>query len=214
MMNYINFLREVRDNFFEVGAVWPSSRFLGRAFGAPLAHPRGPMHVLEVGAGNGAITHQIAAMLQPGDCLDVIEINGRLAHDLRLRLERDGLLDRPGIKIRLINADLLMHHYDAHYDYILSTLPFTCFPAAKTRAILQLLMDLLKPGGAFSYVKYLFWYRMNRLFGDAQKAGQINGSLSVINEFDAKFEFHSRIVMLNMPPARLQSLRRPLPSGG
>ena len=109
MMNYINFLREVRDNFFEVGAVWPSSRFLGRAFGAPLAHPRGPMHVLEVGAGNGAITHQIAAMLQPGDCLDVIEINGRLAHDLRLRLERDGLLDRPGIfniTIRLANSNL------------------------------------------------------------------------------------------------------------
>lgn len=214
MTNYLCFLREVWDNFFEVGAVWPSSRFLANALGAPLMQPRGPMHVLEVGAGNGAITRQIAAMLRPGDSLDVIEINSRLAQDIRLRLERGGLLDQPGIKIRLINADLLTHCYDTRYDYIVSTLPFTVFPAAKTRAILQLLTDLLKPSGVFSYIKYLFWYRLNRLFSCAEKAGQINGALSVIKEFDGKFEFHGRIVLMNMPPARVHSLRRPLPSGG
>lgn len=214
MTNYLNFLREVRDNFHEVGAVWPSSRFLGQMILAPLAQPRGPMHVLEVGAGNGALTRQLAELLRPGDVLDVIEINSRLAQDIRWRLERGGLLDQPGITIRLINDDLLTHNYDAHYDYIVSTLPLTMFPAAKARAILQLLTDLLKPSGVFTYIKYLFWYRVNRLFSGAEKTEQINGALSVIKEFDEKFWSHGRVVLMNMPPARVNFLRRPLPSGG
>lgn len=214
MTNYLNFLREVRDNFHEVGAVWPSSRFLGQTILAPLAQPRGPMHVLEVGAGNGALTRQLAELLRPGDVLDVIEINSRLAQDIRWRLERGGLLDQPGITIRLINDDLLTHNYDTNYDYIVSTLPLTIFPAVKARAILQLLTDLLKPSGVFTYIKYLFWYRVNRLFSGAEKTEQINGALSVIKEFDEKFWSHGRVVLMNMPPARVNFLRRPLPSGG
>jgi len=214
MTNLRTFLREVRDNFDEVGAVWPSSRFLGQAILAPLTQPRAPMHVLEVGSGDGALTQQLAKLLQPGDVLDVIEINSRLAQACRLRLQRGGLLEQPGITIRLINDDLLAHNYDTQYDYIVSTLPLTFFPAAKARAILQRLTDLLKPGGVFSYVKYLFWYRVNRLFSCAAKTEQINGALSVIKEFDDKFWSHGRIVLINMPPARVNSLRRPLPSGG
>ena len=214
MSNYLCFLREVRDRFYEVGAVWPSSRSLGQAVVAQLNRPYGPMHLLEVGAGTGAITVQLAALLQPGDCLDVIEINSRLAQDCRLRLQRAGLLDQPGITIRLINADLLTHDYDTRYDNIVSTLPFTFFPAAKTRAMLQLLTEQLKPGGAFSYIKYIFWYRLNRLFASAQKAEQITGALSVIKEFNDKFEFRDRVVMMNMPPAYVNTLRRPLLGSG
>lgn len=214
MTNHLNFLREVRDNFHEVGAVWPSSRFLGQEIIAALTQPRAQMHVLEVGAGSGALTQQLAELLRPGDLLDVVEINSRLAQECRLRLKRGGLLDQPGITIRLINDDLLMHNYDTHYDYIVSTLPLTFFPAAKARAILQLLTDLLKPSGVFCYIKYFFWYRVNRLFSRAEKTKQINGALSVIKEFDDKFWSHGRVVLMNMPPARVNFLRRPLPSGG
>src|SRR5713226_8428066 len=81
-----SFFRETRRRFLQTGSILPSSRFLGRALASELGKPRGPARILEVGPGTGSVTREILRQLQPGDQLDLVEVNERFVDLLRGRI--------------------------------------------------------------------------------------------------------------------------------
>src|SRR5687767_13906051 len=87
--DYARFFHEFRRDFHHTGAVLPSGVFLARAVAKPLAGPRPPARILEVGPGTGAVTWAVARAMLPGDRLDAVEINPHFARLLEERVARD-----------------------------------------------------------------------------------------------------------------------------
>lgn len=195
------FFQQFRENFFQVGAVLPSSPALGRAVSAYLAQKQGPVHVLEVGAGTGAFTAEIVPLLQPGDTLDIVEINPELIAYLHRRVGREAVFQNPGVQVRFINADIRTIWADQMYDYIIFSLPLTNFPTSMVQEILDLMMRQLKPKGVFSYVKYIFLGRLKYFFSEPSVKKQLTANQEVINRFANEYQIERRAVWLNVPPA-------------
>ncbi len=196
---FLLFLKQFRKDFFHIGAALPSSSALGKAGAAYLAQKKGTVRVLEAGAGTGSFTRQIIPLLEPGDTLDAVEINASLIAHLRQRLKTEpGFQPKQGVTVNLINDDV--RNISGQYDYIIFSLPLTNFPPALVEEILTLMMEHLKPGGVFSYVKYIFISRFKYWLGGAKTRQEMNANRRVIEKFAARYQIEKRAVMFNMPP--------------
>ncbi len=117
------FWRALRDNPRRVGALLPSGQALAQAMlDLTLAEP--PGHVVELGAGTGAIT---AALVRSGaafDSLQVMECNPRLADGLRRRF--------PGTAVHACCASRLDELHPGTIDRLtlVSSIPFGSLSAA------------------------------------------------------------------------------------
>ena len=67
--------------------------------------------------------------------------------------------------------------------------------------ILDLMIDRLKPGGIFSYVKYIFIGRLKYLFGSSATKANLVANQKIINSFADQYQLERRAVLLNVPPA-------------
>jgi len=195
------FFRQFKRNFFQMGAILPSSRALAQAAVAYLAQKQGSIQVLEVGAGTGAFTREIVPLLQPGDSLDIVEINPELITYLQQRFRQEPNFQTRGVEINFINDDIRRVPFSYNYDYIVFSLPLTNFPPAMVQEILDLMIDHLKPGGIFSYVKYIFIGRLKYLFGSSVVKANLAANQKIIDSFANQYQIESRAVFLNVPPA-------------
>lgn len=185
-----------------MGAILPSSKYLGQAGAAYLAQKQGRIAVLEVGSGTGSFTREIVPWLDSGDRLDMIEINTDLMIHLRQRFETEPAFQlKPGVVTNFINSDVRSLAGDFSYDYIVFSLPLTNFPPELVQEILTLMMKRLKPGGVFSYVKYAFISRFKYLFGGAATRTAMQENQRIISGFTAQYQIEQRLVWLNVPPA-------------
>ena len=194
------FVRNFFTNFTEIGAILPSSRYLGQAGAAYLARKQGPVAVLEVGAGTGSFTREILPHLTGGDSLSMVEINTGLIAALKHRFEHDPAFQTPsGVTLNFINADVRTLGPPT-YDYIIFSLPLTNFPPRLVKEILSLMIDRLKPGGVFSYVKYAFIWRFKYQFGDWSVKNEMVANQIIIEDFAARYQIDQRLVWPNVPP--------------
>ncbi|MEV0143719.1 MULTISPECIES: methyltransferase [unclassified Nonomuraea] len=133
------------------GAIAPSGRRLGRALTRHLPSTGSrPRAVLEVGPGTGAVTRHITARLGPGDRLDLIEANPRLAARLQAAIEAEpALTGSSRLWVRPVQEQVL-----DEYDVIVCGLPFANFDAALVRSIFDQLLGALRPGGRLSFFGY------------------------------------------------------------
>lgn len=196
------FFRQFIDDFFHIGAVLPSSKYLGRAAADYLARKQGPAQVLEAGAGSGAFTREIVPHLTAGDSLDVVEINADLMTFLRKSFEIDPAFQlAPGVAVNFINDDVRKLPADRHYDYIIFSLPLTNFPPAMVEEILTLMMARLKPGGVFSYVKYVFIGQVKYIFSGQAAKAKMQANQEIIENFARQYQIERRVVWRNVPPS-------------
>jgi phospholipid N-methyltransferase len=195
------FFKQFRQDFFHTGAVLPSAPYLGQAAAAYLAQKQGPARVLEVGAGTGAFTRELLAHLQPGDSLDMVEINPGLMKHLQRRFRQEAAFQTPGVDTRFLTIDVRCLPPAAAYDYIIFSLPLTNFPPSLVQEILDLMIDRLKPGGVFSYVKYIFISRFKYLMGGPEVKAAMRTNQQIINAFAAQYQIERRAVWFNVPPA-------------
>lgn len=201
------------DDFFHMGAILPSSRFLGRAGAAYVAEKEGPVKVLEVGAGTGSFTQEIVPLLLPGDSLDLVEISPRLMSYLQERFKKEAAFQlKEGVTVNFINDDVRNIDSRPKYDYIVFSLPLTNFPPEMVREILSLMLACLKPGGVFSYVKYAFISRFKYVFGGQNIREEMDTKQRIIQEFAKQYEIDRRIVWLNVPPTWTFFWQKPLNS--
>jgi phospholipid N-methyltransferase len=195
------FFQQFRQNFLHTGAILPSSRHLARAGVAYLSQKQGPVRVLEAGAGTGAFSREIVPLLQPGDSLDMVEINPALIACLRQRFQHESQFQAPGVELQFINDDIRNIPRNHPYDYIVFSLPLTNFPPSLVQEILELMMAQLKPKGVFSYVKYIFVARLKYFLSGARAQEQMRENQKIIHTFANKYQIERRAVLLNIPPA-------------
>src|SRR5262245_36897681 len=124
---YRTFLREARDSFGTVGAVMPSGRFLARAIASELRTCNGPVRVLEVGPGTGALTWEIVRYIRESDRFDAVELNGGFVTALRQRFRNDWHFRRVADRTRILHMPV-QQLGDVHsYDFVISGLPLNSF---------------------------------------------------------------------------------------
>jgi phosphatidylethanolamine/phosphatidyl-N-methylethanolamine N-methyltransferase len=203
------FFRQFIRHPFETGAILPSSRALGRAMVAYLARKQGRADVLEVGAGSGAFTTAILPLLQPGDTLDVVEINPELMAFLRQRLEREFPMPTDSVRVRFFNDDVRHAPLEQDYDYIVFSLPLTNFPLAMVQEILERMLRHLKPGGVFSYVKYIGLGRLKYLASSAAARADMRAKQAYVDRLARQYQVERRAVLRSLPPAWTFYWRKP-----
>jgi len=135
-----------------VAAISPSSRWLGRKSLKHIDFDTAEA-IVELGAGTGTVTAEIARRLRPETRLLAIELDGDFCATLQRRFA-----DRPNVEI--IEADvaklgeLLAERGIEQVDCIISGLPLFYFDEATRQEVLHVTDDALKPGGGFHQITH------------------------------------------------------------
>ena len=202
-----DFIREMRRDFLHTGALLPSSPFLGRAMAVHLRERRRPARILEVGPGTGAITAEVIRRLQPGDQLDVVEINPRFVALLRRRLATDKRFLRHEHQVRVIHAPVQEVVGHEVYDFILSSLPLNNFPPAIVREVFEVFQRLLVPGGTLSFYEYVFVRHLKSPFVERRERERLQHVGWILGSYVRRFQFDRERIYVNVPPAVVRHLR-------
>ncbi|WP_243788706.1 class I SAM-dependent methyltransferase [Saccharopolyspora gloriosae] len=205
------FSREAFRSFRTTGAFAPSSRYLAAKLAAPLSRPerRNPVRVLEVGAGTGVVTRELADRLGPSDRLDVVEVNPHFVRTLDSALHNEFALSAVADRIRLHERSILDVALEHQYDVVVSGLPFTNFDPGQVRAMLQRHVDLLVPGGDLTFFGYLGTQGARSLLSRRDEARRHRAAVAVEREFVERYGRDRATVWLNLPPAHVWHLRAP-----
>jgi len=180
------FLQEWLVNPQRTGSVVPSSRQLAAAMARWLPANR-ESFVLELGPGTGAVTD---ALLKHGlreDRLIAIDNNPNLTKLLHKRFPQAQIITGDAWQM-----DTLLHNLRVPVESVgavISSLPLLNFPMEQAEALAQKIRDVLEPQG--NWVQYS--YRIDKL--------RPRGA--------STFRLHaSKIVWLNLPPARVSVFRK------
>jgi phosphatidylethanolamine/phosphatidyl-N-methylethanolamine N-methyltransferase len=180
------FLKEWLANPQRTGSVAPSSPQLAAAMARWL--PADPeSHVLELGPGTGAVTQ---VLLQRGlrqEKLIAIEHNPKLAKMLRDKYPRAQIIHGDAWQLDVLLREL--REPVTSVGAVISSLPLLNFSEEQAEALAQKIRAVLEPQG--NWVQ--FTYRIHKL--------RPRGA--------STFKLHaSKIVWLNLPPARVSVFRK------
>jgi phosphatidylethanolamine/phosphatidyl-N-methylethanolamine N-methyltransferase len=207
LAEYSTFLREARGSFATTGAVLPSGRFLARAIASQLRGGNGPVRVLEVGPGTGALTWEIVRYIRPQDHFDVVELNAGFVSALQQRFHRDWHFRRVAQRTRILHMPVQELEGAHSYDFVISGLPLNNFSTELVHAIFQSFFRLTKPGGVLSFFEYLWIRDVRRLFVDRPERHRLRRIGSLIDRYLKRYEFRCDTVVINVPPALVHHLR-------
>jgi phospholipid N-methyltransferase len=207
LAEYRTFIREARDSFGTIGAVMPSGRFLARAIASELRGCNGPIRVLEVGPGTGALTWEIVRYIRPDDHFDVVELNAGFVSALRQRFQHDWHFRRVADRTRILHMPVQELSGVHPYDFVISGLPLNSFPSELVHTIFQSFIRLIKPGGVLSFFEYLWIRDVRRLFVHRSERHRLVRVGSLIERYLHRYEFRRDTVVVNLPPALVHHLR-------
>ncbi len=193
----------------QVGSIVPSSRGLARALIGPYARHDGPARVLEVGAGTGPVTAELARIICPQDEIDVCEIDDDFAAVLRERYFESGPLAdaaRAG-RARLLNQPMQAIEGEDRYDYIISGLPLNGFEPPLVTDILACIQRLLKPDGTYSYFEYAAARRLLRWSINGKTRRRVTQVSALVGDLIERYEIDRQLILVNVPPAYARHLR-------
>lgn len=186
-------LREFLRSPADIGAVAPSSPRLAEAVTAPVPELGDPV-VVELGPGTGAFTSAIERQLAGRGLQLAVEMNPRLAEQLRGRCRQ----------VEVLNADastlpvLLAERGVEKADVVVSGLPWASFSQQVQSEILAAVSNVLAPDGAFTTFGYVH-------------AMRLSSALRFRDLLCSAFEevVPGRTVWRNLPPALVYHARRP-----
>lgn len=194
------FLAEILKKPGEVGAIAPSSKYLGKTIAHYVKSSKDPVHVIEVGPGTGAFTKIIADKLEPKDKLDVIEYNEEFVKVLKEKFKA-----YPNVSIHCVSITDWKPEYK--YDYMVSSLPFNVFDNDFVKTILEHYETIMKPGAMVSYFEYMFFPKLKKqLLPPEKKAGFIELH-NTLGGFRDKYQINRKKVFRNFPPAYVYNLK-------
>ncbi len=196
------FLRQAKEDFLHTGAIAPSSRFLARAVTWSLrGERRHPLHVLEAGAGTGAVTREIVRCLPAGSKLDIYEINPVFTRHLERSFS-------PGT-VSVHNKRVEDVQPVPQFDAIVSGLPLNNFSASDVKNILEILFAALKPGGTLTWFEYLFIRELKSLATGSRERRRLRKVGRVTGGYLRRYAIRREAVFMNLPPALVHTLRKP-----
>ena len=185
---YFHFILAGLVKFKQTGAIVPSQRFLITRMIAPVPEGYGG-EILELGAGNGALTLRLAARC-PEAPITACEINPALAHSTKENLRTAGFNGR----VRVV-SDAAEHLLSERartgkdkVEYVISGIPLGNLGRKQTLTLVDLIARALRPGGMYIQFQYSLM--------DRRKIRQRFSSLRTVP------------VPLNFPPAVVYYARR------
>jgi len=205
--DHIEFFRQFRQRFQTTGAVAPSSRFLAHAMLAPLRECPRPARILEVGPGTGAVTRHLVRLLQPGDRLDLVEVNEVFANLLVQRFAGDRDYQRVAEQSQVHTCPLQQFQSEAPYDCIISGLPLNNFSVELVTELFDRFLELLKPDGVLSYFEYMYVRSIRGMTARGPERVRLRGLNQVLGDHLARYRYRRSWVFVNVPPAWVQHLR-------
>jgi phospholipid N-methyltransferase len=168
LRNKFEFLKEGILNLRTVGSFVRASEYLAEAMAEKVDFSTAKV-VVELGAGDGAITEKLLENLRNDAILLVFEINEAFFQTLNEKYGHD-----PRVKIIADSAEFLekyvLENGHTQADAIVSALPFLVFPDELADAILRACQRSLRVGGRF--VQYHYSPRKNfyaEYFGNAEQ---------------------------------------------
>jgi len=159
-MENLIFIKNSVKNFYRVGAVAPSSRFLAIRM-AQAAMANNATNIIELGAGTGAITGELLKILPAQGRLTVLEINKEFLSFLEKKFQDQRLV------CYAESAEFLPKLFGKNSaDTIVSSLPFGCFSKQRTEKIITSVIKCLKPNGVFIQFQYSLksWRLLKKTF--------------------------------------------------
>lgn len=178
MNSHVDFLRESFRNLRLTGSVARSSRFLCKAM-ADSINPAEARVVVELGAGDGAITRFLLKRIGPEAHLYVFEINPVFVEKLKHTIQDPRICILPESAENM--GALFSEREIESVDCIVSAIPFALLPEALADTIVNECYQWLRPGG-----KFIQYHYSPHLFGlYKQKFGNI----------------HVQFIPWNIPPA-------------
>ncbi len=168
----------------------PSSRYLARDAVRQVVkelknRQREPLDLLELGPGTGTFTEHIFPNLRKEDHFDVVELNSYFYNILHRKFRFNG-------DVRLHHDDFLKFRPQRTYDFVISSLPYEQMPRSVTLKMWKHKLSLCKPGSHIIYYKYMNFNHFRNRFE---------------KQLVRRYCSDEKIIFLNMPPARLFTLR-------
>lgn len=166
-----------------VGAVWPTSKWAVRDL-LDMADLPAARRVIEFGVGTGVYTEEILNRLHPEAEFLAFELDGRLAEAV------SGRLGDARLRVIPDSAEQAERYLEGEKaDVLVSSLPFTTFPADLREEILDVSRRILAPGAPMLVLQY---------------------SSAVLPHLRRRFSrVRRRISPLNVPPAFLYACDDP-----
>ena len=152
--NYMHFMWAALVKSRQTGAIVPSQRFLIDKMIAPVPETYAG-RIIELGAGNGALTLRLAARCPEARIL-ACEINPALARVNRHNLDRAGINGR--VQVIPDAAEHLLSEMGRRgmgkADFVLSGIPLGNLPGARALALIQTISRAIAPGGMYVQFQY------------------------------------------------------------
>lgn len=181
-----------------IGSFAPSSKHLAQAM-IKYLDPDRPQRILEVGAGTGAITKQIAQCIRKDHHVDVVEIFPSFARLLTRRFQNFS-----NIEIHCLDV-LQLKNFES-YDVIVSSLPFNSLPAPLTKALIEHLIKLAKDGAMLSFFEYKSLSQLVSYFLSENTLRQYKETRGFIDAFIDSYQIDEVNVKFNIPSALVHYL--------
>lgn len=148
-MSRFKFLLEAIKNFREVGTVTRSGKALSEKIASFIT--KEDQYVLELGAGDGAITKRILDRMHPKGKLLAFEINPKM-YEVLTKIEDPRFFP---INDSAENMEKYMSDHNIEiFDSIVSAIPYIVLPEDLARRILGLCKKNLKDGKSYMQVHY------------------------------------------------------------
>jgi phospholipid N-methyltransferase len=152
--NYLHFMFAALVKFRQTGAIVPSQRFLIEKMIAPVPESYSG-RIIELGAGNGALTSRLAARCPEAQIL-ACEINPALARVNRHNLDMAGINGR--VQVIPDSAEHLLSEMDRRgmgkVDFVLSGIPLGNLRGDRVLALIDAVSRALVPGGMYIQFQY------------------------------------------------------------
>jgi phospholipid N-methyltransferase len=164
------FLKAALKNIKQTGSILESSGYLSHKMIQTMDFEN-KLHIVELGAGTGAITKLLLRKMNEGSSLTAFEINPSLFTKLQQNTDN---------RLKGVNDDVCcIDEYcePQSVDYIVSGLPLANIPAKKKLSILSACYTVLKPGG--SYIQ--FQYSTNDFKLLSQLFSRVDSSFTIRN---------------------------------
>ena len=97
---------------------------------------------------------------------------------------------------------------DVPYDFIVSGLPFANFSPGFVDQLLNAMFGLLAPGGQLTYFEYMYVRPLRKLVSGRSERNRLTELDRVLNAYLSRHRISRDSVLLNIPPAWVQHLRK------
>ncbi len=204
MKSVLAWLREVRSNASSVGALLPSMPAVGNTIRKHIKDDGKPKAILELGAGDGAVTAQIVQVLKPGDRLELVEINPSFCQELQRRIHQEWASYLSGVEVVVHSTGLQNCQFHRRFDVVISGLPLINFGSDQVQEIYFQFQRLVSDGGQLLSFEYACSRRLKKFLGQLTGNRDLVKTCKLIEEFHHKNQVGWDPVLLNIPPMKVR----------